>query len=340
MAPPELCAHCSETTPTDGRSMKCFDCTKAYHFGKNCSGVSESTFKAMSASKIKKWRCPACREGSLKASTDGELITSPADSSAFLAQLSSVNQKLDLLLSWKDSVGALHELHPKIDSLLLLKQTVDSMKLTMNEMQTSMNFYSEEYDSLVKSAKSQDKTIKDLQTETSSLRSLLSEQAREIQQIKSDQNDTDQANRLSNMEIHGISFSPQESIKNILTDLAGKMNVEGFQPADVVAAYRLPAKADSVPPIFIRFSSVPLKERWMACRGRLGSIPRDDSQPKIYFNDNLTEANRKLFWMARTRGKEKKFKFVWVRHGKIFAKQSHNSPLLRISNIDALNQIN
>lgn len=339
MPTPEPCAVCSGSLPTDGRFMKCVDCSKAYHLGKKCSGVSDGTFKGMSASKLEKWRCLACRGGLPRSDTEVELSPSQDDPSSFVSQLSSVNQKLDLLLSWKDTVGALHELHPKIDALLTLKQTVDSMRVTINEMQTSMNFYSTQYDSLVLTTKSHDKTIKDLQSETSALRSIVAEQTNEIRQLRTNHNDSDQTNRLSNLEIHGIPVSSQENIVNTMTNLADQLGVEGFEPAHVVVAHRLPAKPGTVPPILIRFSTVSQKERWMACRGRLGSIRQDESHPRIYFNDNLTEANRKLFWLARTRGKEKGYKFVWVRHGKIFAKQNQNSPLLRILNTDALEQL-
>ncbi|KAG0412659.1 hypothetical protein HPB47_010202, partial [Ixodes persulcatus] len=44
--------------------------------------------------------------------------------------LSEVNEKLDRLLSWKDTVDNLQDLHPKIDSLLS-----DTMRTAMTEMQ-------------------------------------------------------------------------------------------------------------------------------------------------------------------------------------------------------------
>ncbi|KAG0429459.1 hypothetical protein HPB47_023622, partial [Ixodes persulcatus] len=49
--------------------------------------------------------------------------------------LSEVNEKLDRLLSWKDTVDNLQDLHPKIDSLLSMKLTVDTMRTAMTEMQ-------------------------------------------------------------------------------------------------------------------------------------------------------------------------------------------------------------
>lgn len=339
MANPAICGACCELMPTDGRYMKCCDCSSLYHLGKKCSGVADGTFKGMSAAKLEKWRCLTCREGQAKANLNTDSPFSQAEPPGFLEQLSAVHQKLDLLLSLKDAVDNLQEMHPKIDALLAMKLTVDTMRNTMDEMQTSLNFLSSQYDSLVKSTKAQDKVVKELQTETKALRSLLSDQALEIQQLKAVQNDTDQSNRTSNLEIHGIPFLPHENLGGILTNLAGQLSIQGFQPTHVEAVHRLPARRDAVPPILVRFSSAPLKERWMMSRSRLSSLPFGDSQPRVYFNDNLTDSNKKLFWMARTRGKEKGYKFVWVRHGQIFAKQNEGSTLLRIINAAALEQI-
>lgn len=322
--------------PTDGRYMKCCDCSSLYHLGKKCSGVADGTFKGMSAGKHEKWRCLPCRDGQGKPNVNTDSPLSQAEPSGFLEQLSAVHQKLDLLLSLKDTVD---DMLPKIDALLAMKLTVDTMRNSMNEVQESLNFVSSQYDSLLKSTKAQDKVVKELQTETKALRSLISDQALEIQQLKAVQNDADQSSRMSNLEIHGIPFSPHENLGGILTNLAGQLSIEGFQSAHVEAVHRLPARRDAVPPILVRFSSAPLKERWMMSRGRLGSLPRGDSQPRVYFNDNLTDSNKRLFWMARTRGKEKGYKFVWVRHGHIFAKQNEGSPLLRIINVAALEQI-
>lgn len=340
MTGPEMCARCSDSVPKDGRFMKCADCALAYHLGKKCSGVSEGTFKGMCASKHEKWRCVGCRGGLSKSNLEGDLTpSSQVDPIAFMAELSTVNKKLDLLLAWKDTVDSLHDLHPKVDALLSMKQEVDTLRDSVNTMQESMSFVSSQYDSLVTSVKSQATIIKGLQAETCSLKSIVSEQAHEIQHLKTNQNDIEQSNRLSNLEVHGIPFSPQENTIDLLTGLAQRINIEGFHPADIVAAHRLPVKSGAVPPVLIRFSSVSIKEQWMGYRGRLGYLPHDDSDPRIYFNENLTDSNRKLFWMARTRGKEKNFKFVWVRHGKIYAKQSQNSPLLRITDVGALDQI-
>ncbi|KAG0410825.1 hypothetical protein HPB47_012060, partial [Ixodes persulcatus] len=88
--------------------------------------------------------------------------SSLAEPSAFLAKLSEVNEKLDRLLSWKDTVDNLQDLHPKIDSLLSMKLTVGTMRTTMTKMQESLTFVSSQYDSLINSVKTQEKDVKEL----------------------------------------------------------------------------------------------------------------------------------------------------------------------------------
>ncbi|XP_040073371.1 uncharacterized protein LOC120845873 [Ixodes scapularis] len=167
-------------------------------------------------------------------------------------QLAKVNKKLDLLLSKKDTVDTLHDLHPKVDALLSMKQVVDTMQDSLNALQESVNFVSAQYDSLVTTAKSQDHTIKAMQLELSALRSSTAEQALEIHRLKSYQNDKEQVDRLSNMEIHGIPLKTQENIRDIMSDLAEKIEVEDFQAVHVMSAHRLPARPArpaAIPPI-------------------------------------------------------------------------------------------
>lgn len=49
MAAPMICALCSESTPNDGRFIKCVDITKAYHLERSALVLFESTFDCMTA---------------------------------------------------------------------------------------------------------------------------------------------------------------------------------------------------------------------------------------------------------------------------------------------------
>ncbi|KAI5730733.1 hypothetical protein M8J76_016834 [Diaphorina citri] len=55
------------------------------------------------------------------------------------------------------------------------------------------------------------------------------------------------------------------------------------------------------------------------------------SNSKIFVNDHLTPANKKLFFETRKCVKEKKAKSAWTRDGKIFLRRDEMSAPIRIS---------
>ncbi|KAM7304502.1 hypothetical protein ISCGN_014402 [Ixodes scapularis] len=150
---------------------------------------------------------------------------------------------------------------------------MDTMRVITTEMQESLTFVSSQYDSLINSMKTQEKEVKELQVKTNALRTLIADQALEIQQLRDAQNYADQSNLLANLEIYDIPFSARKNLEGFITDLEEQLNIEGFQPTHAEEAHRLPARRDCIPPILVRFSSLHLKERLMVCRSRLRSLP-------------------------------------------------------------------
>lgn len=331
------CTACFKLLPNDGRFMTCSECTSSYHLH-GCSGIADNTFNTMGPSKREKWRCRACRAVDGRSGNVGANAASQPDNSTLALQLATMNEKLDLLSSVKSSVDLLLQLPAKVDDLLLLKPSVEKMKETVRDVEKAISFFSERYDSLLAREITREKEVKTLQSEVVSLQSAVSDQAATIERLRSDINESEQYSRRSNLEIHGLPCADGENLFTFLTDLARDLDV-GLQPSEVLAVHRLPGKHTAVPPILVRFSSVVVRERLMNTRKKLRSLGRDPSAPKLYFNDNLSRANRELFWMARTRGREMNYQFVWVRNAKIFAKKAEGSPLVRITHFRDLEKM-
>lgn len=75
---------------------------------------------------------------------------------------------------------------------------------------------------------------------------------------------------------------------------------------------------DSV--VLVRFATVAIGESWFKARLKLRQLYEANLLPKLLFNDNLIKENRH-FWRARSTAKAKKYEFVWVTGGKLFAKK-------------------
>ncbi|CAN7989487.1 unnamed protein product, partial [Ixodes hexagonus] len=287
-----------------------------------------------------KWACRPCR------SKDGHGVpsTPPCNPSAetdfLMAQLTSVNVKLEALLFLKVSVDALQALPAKLDELLLLKPIVEELKSTVQDVQASVNFFSAQYDSLLKLATSTELAVKTLQDEISDLQATVRSQATKILQVRVKQNDGEQYSRLPNLELQGLPLSPDENLISCMADLASKLSIDSsFHPSDIQESHRFPAKREGILPFLVQFSSVRVKETWMAKPGMLRSLSQKGCLPKLYFNDNLTRANKGLFWQARQKGKAQCYKFVWVKRAKIFAKKSEDSELVRINQLADIDKL-
>lgn len=332
---PTDCIVCFKSVPTDGCFMKCVSCNHAYHLEK-CSGVAPATFKSMGNAKREKWNCRTCRNRESRLSVGGSCDSgTPANDDTVSSQLADISAKLELLFSLKANVDRLCDLPAKVDDLLSLKTSMDAMRETICALQASM----EKYESIVALVTENDKEVKLLRTEVERLQGTVSGQTELIENLQTNINATEQYSRRCNLEIHGVPVSTDEDLSVTLNGLASKLNLAIPTPAEVVACHRLRSRRDGAPPILVQFASVSVKEHWMKARKNLVRLVRSQGEPKIYFNDNLTSTNKDLFWRARTRGKEKSYRFVWVKNGTIFAKKDENATLVRVSSARDLEKI-
>lgn len=329
------CIVCFKSVPTDGAFIKCFACNHVYHLDV-CSGISDRTFKSMGSAKREKWICRTCRnrESRLGVSAVDEAV-SPSDEGTVSVQLAEINQKLELLHTLKANVDRLCDLPAKVDDLLLLKPSVDAMKVTIKNLQESVT----KCETMMKLVKENDQEVKLLRSEVGALQATVSNQTTVIEQLQTNLNSTEQYSRRCNMEIHGIPTTNEEDLKATINNLAERLNIASHHPTEVVACHRLRSRREGAAPILVQFSSTSVKETWMKAKKKLSTLPRSERQQKIYFNDNLTRTNKDLFWQARTKGREKAYKFVWVKNATIFAKKDESSSPVRIASTRDLERI-
>lgn len=59
----------------------------------------------------------------------------------------------------------------------------------------------------------------------------------------------------------------------------------------------------------------------------------------IYVIEHLSPSNKALHAAARLRAKEKKYKYVWIRNGKIFVRKADHSDFIMIKDTSSLEKI-
>lgn len=323
-----ICDACSEPLPPDGKYLTCATCTDGYHVGKNCSNITDAKFAKMSAAKRGAWECQACKTQTEKLGT-----TASNSGDASSAMLSAVHEKLDALKNTVDALTA------KVGELLTVRDVCGKLAESVGEVQKFAEHLSSKYDSVLTSVTANQAQISKLQPQVEAISSSVAGHAAQLDDMNVRINELEQYSRVCNFEIHGYPYKANEDLVSFLGDVASRLQITDFTPDDVNAVHRLPSRDDSVAPILVQMRSVSAKQKWLSAKNGLAALQQNGSFPRLYFKDNLTRMNRNLYRLARARGKERNYKFVWTRNGKVLAKKLEGAPVLRIERLSDLDRI-
>lgn len=298
---PELqCLVCQDVVPQDGKYLTCTKCDYAYHLGK-CSGVSAPSFRNRSESFKATWICATCETAERKSG----VVATQSESSSFAAQLKTLNDNVASLLPIIGKVNALSEL-----------------LVTVGNIETSMKFLSEKYDSVLTKVEKQDSDIAALKKRVDRIESGTSPA---IRQIRLDLNEMEQYSRRQNLEILGLAKEEHEDLFEKVNTVARKLELPELTRSDIDGMHRLPQRPGKEPAVIVRFTSVSLKQKWMEARSRLRA-----KEPDMRFFDNLTPWNKRLLWLARARAEEVGYRFAWQNNGHVLVRKDEGDKVIRI----------
>lgn len=142
-----------------------------------------------------------------------------------------------------------------------------------------------------------------MRTEGESLTIIVTSQNEQIDKLTKQMNDLEQYNIRCNFEIHGLPVRAGKNLSAFLEDLAKKRKFEGIEDDKIVAVHRLPAKRGVIPAILVQTKIAEIKEKWLGARKHVAALAQRDCS-RLYFNQNLTRANRELYRLTRLRAKE------------------------------------
>lgn len=156
--------------------------------------------------------------------------------------------------------------------------------------------------------------------------------------------DVEQYSRCNAVEIHGIVQEPNENVVDIVK-CVGKALDMNISDTMIDACHRLGKKGNAVNPpgIIVKFVRRIDKEEFLRRRRVKRTLStrhmgRTDDRP-VYVNEALSPARRKLLAMTRAVQREKNYKFLWVRNGKIFVRREENAAFTIITTQDDLSKL-
>lgn len=315
----------------------------------------------MSDTKRDVWKCKSCRPGSRRGNLSSQTDNTQFDASVS-SQLSAIQAQLKALPDISSKVEALIS---QTKDLLPLAAEVANLNKTISELQDTVSFVSKQYDTVMEGLKSGETALKACETEVAALkatvaaqasqlaslhanmgesevsvlRDTVTAQASQLEILRAEISESEQQCRRANMEVCGLPVVENEDLTGRLSEIAAKLDLQGFRHSDIESIHRLPAKQNTIPKILVKFNDVAIRERWFAARKKLRALSENDALPKMFFNENLTQAKRELFWLAKGKAREVNFKFVWTKDGRILVKKSEGTTVIHIARKSDLDKI-
>lgn len=355
--------HCEacNTDIIDNDCVKCVRCNKQYHT--LCVNFPNEDVQNEHSSN--NWLCPHCRSKQPKGDNSNIPVrpstpTSMADVT-FNVTRRKFNQARPEPLqttglsseSWRQEIrdivreeirGALQKTVGTLTSTLTAK--LKEMNEEIKEFKESMNFLNSEFEKLKDDSIIYRKDMSLMKKENDSLRI-------ELIDIKKKYDQMDQSLRANNIEIQCVPENKSEKLVNIVKQLGRTVNV-GINETDIQYCSRVAKmKPDSVRPrsILIKFNTPRLRDTLLAAVGTYNKTHVQDKlnthdlgftstgKSPVFVVENLSPENKNLHAAARIRAKELKYKFIWVRGGRIYMRKNETAEKIFIRNLDSLNKL-
>ena len=237
------------------------------------------------------------------------------------------------MASTEELMSELIKVSKKVDQL-------DYIKTKIDEFGKSLEFLNAKYDE-------QKKEIDRLKIENQNIKAKNVELEKDMNDLEGKNNvlqkrieEIEQYSRRNNVEICGIPESVGENTETVVIKLSEKLG-QNINNDDIDICHRVPLpeksgkKQEKPSPIVVRFVRRKVRNELMASararRIKANVINSQFSEDPIYVNEHLTPENKQLLGMSRTKKKQLKWAYCWVKDGKILMRKGDNSRIFRIS---------
>lgn len=223
-----------------------------------------------------------------------------------------------------------------------VRAELKDIRSELNVMRDSLDFTSKQYDDMKLTLEEKSKQIDQLQKENNSMKPIIKDMTFRLTQME-------QHARSCNIEILSVPEYKSENLNVTMMQLCkviscplkendivmstriAKHNPEGARPRSIIVKLTSPAIRDEILAAVIKFNKANVTNKLNTAHLGIGGEKRP-----VYVAEHLAPQNRSLHHATRMLAKEKNYKFVWVRNGRIFAKKCENSERLLISDMDSL----
>lgn len=273
-----------------------------------------------------------------KAEVNMSIVQHTKDIKEDLVKLTSTSNEI------KSDIEVLRGEYSKIKtSVQVINQNAQKLTETVSALETSVEFTSERVDKLQERIGKSEQQLKEYNKPNQEVQDL----KKSLHLIQKDQNQSQQRDRLLNLEIIGVPEKKAENTEELLFKIASHaqttlsrddyVHVNRVQPRQVV-----PGRPRT---IVAKLKSRDTKDSIIAGIRKARGINTKDlgftGEPTpIYVKEHLTTVNKDLLKKCKTTAVAKNYQFVWVKNCRIFMRQHEKAPPMLIQSEEDLRKIN
>lgn len=362
-----ICKSCLNII-TSQNKLLCTSCKNIYHI--ECLNLNKEQFAALTREFIASWLCSECQNITLRSKpkpvSQHSLFGEESMNMSFDTTQDSHGPRLSTtpVISdvTMDNISALFDRKLK-DSLSVfmgnfrsairddIKQMVQNeVKSTVLELKNDLNDTSDYFNSQQLTLKSEiakrDGVIKQLESDRTNLQN-------DIIRLNTRLTSIEKMSRSFNVELQAVPESRNENVVNIFKNLCDTIQfpIEGNN----IHACRRISKVDPKSPrprnILVTLATPLLKDSLLSAVNRYNKnnpknplssslIGMPGETHKIYVTEHNSPDCKMLHAATRKFAREKSYKYVWVKYGRVYIRKDDNANSIFIKNIDSLNNLN
>lgn len=366
------CSGCNKVLNSAHRHLVCKQCRGKYHI--ECLNIKTEQYSALTSEFRAKWICPSCnnvtrrtrcnvntpvRQSQVPGKDDSmdvsyNLENATASSPTYQRDVTAevitmdkmsalLDQKLQAYLSdFKETFRK--DLKVYVHDLVQAEMHAN-IQLLKDDFTTTTDFICDQQTSLKRDIENKAQLIKDLESSNVKLQSELNILSHRLASIE-------KMTRSQNLEIQAVPEGRGDNPIAMFQNLCKKINIEISD--DKILACRRVAKLNpsSHRPrnILVSLVNPRLRDQVLSACHRYNKVHKNElldtthlglavEKQRIYVSEHLSPDCKALHAAARKAARERGYKYVWVRYGRIYIRKEDSAACIHVKNMDSLNKL-
>ncbi|KAG7295042.1 hypothetical protein JYU34_022512 [Plutella xylostella] len=319
------CANCKKSITKKATGLECSRCDKIVHADTVCAKLSNKQLNTLRNTPGIEWSCEVCLKNTSHRSSfvipDDDGDDEESETGPTLAQ--------------------------PIDTRKLVQDISREIKKTFREeignLESSLEFLSDQICTIEQSIRNQDKAIKDLEHKNQDLLNKNKNLELRVSVLEQGMKNFEQKALASTLEIAGLPDFPIKDVSKIVETTASKLNLE---TSGIQSSQRMPGSKDKAGTILVEMKTKAHQKQWIdASKEKCLTVgllfpdaPQEKAENRVYIREALTKNLKTLLYNAKTQ-LNKSFQFIWCKDGKVCVRRTTNSKIYYINSLQDITEI-